>query len=139
MSDVLEFKGWLIKPGNYRTYQQVKRQLLHLFGRDVEITSWLDIYHWFEVSLSHSEDALKWFYPILQDNPPSSETGATPKQILLYRGAYVNKDAKSAPVSSNPTPVTYRGHTIEKPEQTPVEIKPNKKPRYYRGVIIEDE
>lgn len=139
MSDVLEFKGWLIKPGNYRTYQQVRRQLTHLFGRDVEIATWLDIYHWFEVSFNHTEDALKWFSPILQDNPPSSETGATPKQILLYRGALVNKDAKNAPATSNPTQVTYRGHAIETVENTSPETKSNKKPRYYRGVMVDDE
>jgi|SRR5690606_10801873 len=138
MSDTLEFKSWLIKPGNHRTFQYVRRHLTQFFSHEIEIKSWLDIYHWFEVSLSHTEDAIKWFAPILHDNPPSSSSGATPKQILLYRGAYATKNTKSAPESSRQTQVSYRGQKIQRID-TEEEAKPSNKPRYYRGVIVEED
>ncbi|MYM63013.1 hypothetical protein [Pseudomaricurvus sp. HS19] len=148
MGETLDFNDWLVRPGNHRAIVTIRKDVKSALGMDANIRSWLDLYRLFEFAVAQTEDAVSWFENVMRANPPSPENGATLNQVLLYRGAYVNKEAlaarpANARVSKTKT-VTYRGQVVETsldgPDR-PAEPQPAasaKKKRYYRGVLIED-
>ncbi|WP_045857595.1 hypothetical protein [Teredinibacter purpureus] len=144
MVENLEFRHWLIQPGNHRIFQKFRQELKQYFTQDVEIKSWMDVYHLFEVALTHTEEAIRWFDPIIRNNPPSAANGATATQILLYRGAYVNRAELPTSSVNHAKRIMYRGQVMEDtelaeaaPENDAAEVNPPKKVRYYRGVKVE--
>ncbi len=150
MGETLDFNDWLVRPGNHRAIVTIRKDVKSALGMDANIRSWLDLYRLFEFAVAQTEDAAHWFESVLRANPPSQENGATLNQVLLYRGAYVNKEVLATPPEnsrvSTSKKVTYRGQVIETPlngvaaagdtEQESA-ARPKKK-RYYRGVLIED-
>lgn len=124
---------------------RIKEKLSGFLQKDVEIRSWMDVYNLFEESFEKSEKSKALFVPFFNAQPPSSLTGASPGQIRLYRGAFVDPSVLDQPEAGKEKVVTYRGQTItvttpsakaaaEEAAEKPVRTG---KVRYYRGARIE--
>jgi len=137
---VLEFNAWLIQPGNHRLLLRIKEKLSAFLNKDIEIYNWQDIYNLFEESFHKNEQSKELFKPVFAAQPPSEIAGASPKQVLLYRGAFVDKSVLEQPNANHVKSITYRGQKIEKRESVSGaetdEKETSGSARYYRGVRI---
>lgn len=140
MSDAaaIPFNSWVVQPGNHRLLLRIKDKLCSFLEKDVEIRSWADVYGLFEESFQKNEKSKKWFQPLFVVQPPTSKSGASPHQIRLYRGAFVDPSVLQNPDPSRSKQITYRGQTmtVEAKPQEQLAAAP-KKPRMYRGVRID--
>lgn len=142
MAETIEFNQWLVQPGNHRLLTLIRKKLQPLLSRAINIESWPDLYMAFEESVDKNEQNREIFQPVFEQYPPTPETGATTRQMILYRGAIANPDALPQ-ARAETIEVTYRGRTITKnrSEASQSHDNPGKlqggKPRYYRGARID--
>lgn len=138
MGASIEFNRWLVQPGNHRQLQGLRGKLQKILERNIEIHSWMDLYGVFEESVTKNENSRALFGSVFDVCPPTEESGATKKQIMLYRGATVNEEVLRT--ERHTKTVIYRGQKIERTvdveKEKPAASQSDKPARYYRGALI---
>ena len=137
----LEFNAWLTQPGNHRLVLKIKDKLSAFLNRDVQLRSWADVYNLFEECFPKNETSKSLFEPFFKVQPPTPSSGASARQIQMYRGAFIDKSVLEQPDIDRVKQVTYRGQkldvAVESGAQTKAcEAETSVSPRYYRGVRI---
>jgi len=137
MTEVLDFKSWQLKPGNYRLLKEVQVKIKLILPDFYPARTWSDLYDAFEKSVEKSYSNRDLFDTIFDTCPPKAEKGATERQLRIYRGATPKPDLIQEPSTGQYT-VTYRGKEVEKVRDDIIESSDSKNasPRYYRGVRI---
>jgi len=141
--DAIEFNTWLTQPGNHRLVLRIKERLCLFLKRDVEIRSWPDVYGLFEEAFNKNTKSKALFQPFFSVQPPSPKTGASTRQIQLYRGAFVDPEVLKQGDTQGVKQVTYRGHKLEVAKQPEIEpasasqVPAKAAPRFYRGVRVQ--